>query len=143
MFPILGGLLGDHDFSAQLTDDCVEVRCYRCACVVKVWNRDYPFKFVNCIKIRGTQKFNSELERKKKEYKFAFECFPKSEKITLITELLREHYSSLINRSDDFYCCYLGVCDVKDSRRLVGSAFHNSKLQLLFIGNPLNKAIFS
>lgn len=133
----------DRDLGAQLDADAelVNVRCYRCACVVKLWNRDHPFKFVNCLKTKMTPNFVRTLEQKKKEYKFAFECFPKLEKSNLIAMLLDEHYATFDNVNDDFYGCYLGVCDTKDSRKLVKTAFNERFDALRYSGLGVRKHV--
>lgn len=127
----------DRDLGAQIDTDgnVAHVRCYRCACVVKLWNRDYPFKFVNCLKTKMTPNFARTLEHKKKEYKYAFECFPKVEKSDLIALLLDEHYATSDNVNDDFFCCYLGICDIKDSRKVVKTAFNEALNSSLGVGH--------
>ena len=114
------GISFHHDLGAQIEGDneVLAIRCYRCACVVKLWNRDHPFKFVNCVKIQTTPNFVRELDRKKKEYKYTFECLPKLEKSNMIAMALDEHYKTWKNVDDGFYCCYLGVCDVEDWQEL-------------------------
>ena len=48
--------------------------------------------------------------------------------------LLDEHYAAPHHASDDFYCCYLGICDVKDSKKLVKSVLPNDILRIRDLG---------